>query len=192
MEDSPLFNAGKGAVFTNAGTNELDASIMDGKTLKAGAVSTLKHIKNPISLARLVMERSPHVMMVGKGAEEFARQQGMGLVPQKYFYTERRWKEWQRVKEEEKVSTRTSRARMISKLALLWVCVVVIPASSTAQERLILIGGGSRPSEALARFVGWAGNERARILVIAWATSEPQAGFDALAMDFCSLPPGSC
>lgn len=111
MEDSPLFNAGKGAVFTNAGTNELDASIMDGKTLKAGAVSTLKHIKNPISLARLVMERSPHVMMVGEGAEEFAKQQGMGLVPQKYFYTERRWKEWQQIKGEEKRSNNPSKKR---------------------------------------------------------------------------------
>jgi beta-aspartyl-peptidase (threonine type) len=102
LEDSPLFNAGKGAVFTNAGTNELDASIMDGKTLKAGAVSNLKHIKNPISLARLVMERSPHVMMVGEGAETFATQQGMKLVPQEYFYTERRFKELQQEKDEEK------------------------------------------------------------------------------------------
>jgi beta-aspartyl-peptidase (threonine type) len=102
LEDSPLFNAGKGAVFTSAGTNELDASIMDGKTLKAGAVSNLKHIKNPISLARMVMERSPHVMMVGDGAETFAQQQGMKLVPQEYFYTERRFKELQQEKDEEK------------------------------------------------------------------------------------------
>ncbi len=101
MEDSPLFNAGKGAVFTSAGTNELDASIMDGRTLGAGAVAGLKHIKNPISLARMVMEKSPHVMMVGEGAEAFARQQGVGFVPQSYFYTERRWKDWQRVKQEE-------------------------------------------------------------------------------------------
>lgn len=98
MEDSPLFNAGKGAVFTNAGTNELDASIMDGKTLKAGAVASLKHIKNPISLARLVMEKSKHVMMVGEGAELFAKEQGIGLVPQSYFYTESRWKGLQREK----------------------------------------------------------------------------------------------
>ncbi len=94
MEDSPLFNAGKGAVFTAAGTNELDASIMDGNNLKAGAVSVLKHIKNPISLARMVMERSRHVMMVGEGAETFARQQGVPFVPQSYFYTERRWKQY--------------------------------------------------------------------------------------------------
>ncbi|MDT5063757.1 MAG: L-asparaginase / beta-aspartyl-peptidase [Acidobacteriota bacterium] len=98
MEDSPLFNAGKGAVFTSAGTNELDASIMDGKTLKAGAVASLKHIKNPISLARLVMEKSKHVMMVGDGAESFAKEQGVELVPQSYFYTEERWKTLQREK----------------------------------------------------------------------------------------------
>jgi beta-aspartyl-peptidase (threonine type) len=104
MEDSPLFNAGKGAVFTNAGTNELDASIMDGRTLKAGAVASLKHIKNPISLARLVMEKSKHVMMVGEGAEQFANEQGIDLVPQSYFYTESRWQALQREKaaEEEK------------------------------------------------------------------------------------------
>ena len=102
MEDSPLFNAGKGAVFTNAGTNELDASIMDGKTLKAGAVASLKHIKNPISLARLVMEKSKHVMMVGEGAEAFAKEQGIELVPQSYFYTEARWKDLQKVQAAEK------------------------------------------------------------------------------------------
>lgn len=106
LEDSPLFNAGKGAVFTSAGTNELDASIMDGRTLKAGAVAGLKHIKNPITLARLVMEQSPHVMMVGDGAEVFARQQGMELVDEKYFYTEERWQQLQRQQEEEKEKER--------------------------------------------------------------------------------------
>jgi len=102
MEDSPLFNAGKGAVFTHEGTNELDASIMNGKTLSAGAVAAVKHIKNPISLARMVMERSKHVMLTGDGAEAFAQQQGMQLVPQSYFYTERRWQELQRAKAEER------------------------------------------------------------------------------------------
>ena len=102
MEDSPLFNAGKGAVFTSAGTNELDASIMDGRTLKAGAVASLKHIKNPISLARLVMEKSPNVMMVSDGAEAFAKGQGVELVAPEYFYTEKRFKELQRIKEREK------------------------------------------------------------------------------------------
>src|SRR5215213_7354070 len=101
MEDSPLFNAGKGAVFTSAGTNELDASIMDGHTLKAGAVASLKHVKNPISLARLVMEKSKHVMLVGEGAEAFAKEQGIEMVPQSYFYTESRWKALQREKAEE-------------------------------------------------------------------------------------------
>jgi len=101
MEDSPLFNAGKGAVFTSAGTNELDASIMDGKTLQAGAVAGVKHIKNPISLARLVMEKSPHVMMVGEGAEAFAQEQGIEMAPQEYFFTERRWEQLQRKKQQE-------------------------------------------------------------------------------------------
>jgi beta-aspartyl-peptidase (threonine type) len=98
LEDSPLFNAGKGAVFTNAGTVELDAAIMDGTGLRAGAVAGVKHIKNPIALARLVMERSPHVLLAGEGAEAFAKEQGMPLVPQSYFYTERRRKELERAK----------------------------------------------------------------------------------------------
>ncbi len=95
LEDSPLFNAGKGAVFTHEGTNELDAAVMDGNTLKAGAVAGLKHIKNPVSLARMVMEQSPHVMMIGDGAEAFAKAHGVKLVPQEYFYTEKRWKQLQ-------------------------------------------------------------------------------------------------
>jgi beta-aspartyl-peptidase (threonine type) len=102
LEDDPHFNAGKGAVFTEAGTNELDASIMDGKTLKAGAVASVKHIKNPISLARMVMEKSPHVMMDGVGAEAFAKQNGVELVDQKYFFTEERWQSLQKMKEEKK------------------------------------------------------------------------------------------
>ncbi len=102
LEDDPHFNAGKGAVFTNAGTNELDAAIMDGKTLRAGAVASLKHIKNPINLARLVMEKSGHVMMDGEGAEAFAAANGLELVDQKYFYTEERWQALQKMKEAEK------------------------------------------------------------------------------------------
>ncbi len=91
LEDSPLFNAGKGAVFTSDGTNELDASIMDGQTLQAGAVSGIKHIKNPIKLARLIKDESPHVMLIGAGAEEFAALHSLERVSQFYFYTERRW-----------------------------------------------------------------------------------------------------
>ncbi len=98
LEDNPLFNAGKGAVFTHEGTNELDSSIMDGKTLNAGAVAGVKHIRHPISLARLVMTKSPHVMLAGAGAEVFARKMGVELVDQKYFYTDERWQALQKVK----------------------------------------------------------------------------------------------
>lgn len=102
LEDSPLFNAGKGAVFTADGRNELDASIMDGKTLAAGAVAGLHHVKNPITLARAVMEKSPHVMMVGDGAEKFAAEQKIELVDEKYFWTQPRWDSLQRILKEEK------------------------------------------------------------------------------------------
>jgi beta-aspartyl-peptidase (threonine type) len=103
LEDSPHFNAGKGAVFTHEGTNELDASIMDGRTRTAGAVAGVKRIRNPIRLARLVMERSPHVMMVGEGAEAFAAEQGgIEFVPESYFRTERSWQALQRALEAEK------------------------------------------------------------------------------------------
>ena len=102
MEDSPLFNAGKGAVFTNDGKNELDSSIMDGKTLAAGAVAGLHHVKNPITLARAVMEKSPHVMMFGDGAEKFAKEQKIEIVDEKYFWTQERWDGLQLVLKEEK------------------------------------------------------------------------------------------
>ena len=98
LEDDPLFNAGKGAVFTHEGTNELDASIMDGRTLSAGAVAALQHIRNPIALSRLVMEKSPHVMLEGAGAEAFAKTMGVTFVDQKYFYTEERWQSLQKEK----------------------------------------------------------------------------------------------
>jgi beta-aspartyl-peptidase (threonine type) len=108
LEDDPHFNAGKGSVFTSAGTNEMDAAIMDGKTLAAGAVASLKHIKNPVSLARLVMEKSGHVMMDCEGAEAFAKENGVELVDQKYFFTQKRWDALQKIKAAAK--TRTSDA----------------------------------------------------------------------------------
>lgn len=91
LEDNPLFNCGKGAVFTAAGRNELDSAIMDGKTLKAGAAASLTHTKNPITLARAIMEKSPHVMLIGAGAEEFAQTVHVEQVEPSYFFTEQRW-----------------------------------------------------------------------------------------------------
>lgn len=93
LEDSPRFNAGKGAVFTREGRNELDAAIMDGATQRAGAVAGVRHIRNPIQLARAVMEKSDHVMLVGAGAEAFARTVGVKRVDAKYFWTRGRWQQ---------------------------------------------------------------------------------------------------
>jgi L-asparaginase / beta-aspartyl-peptidase len=98
LEDNPLFNAGKGAVFTLDGRNELDASIMDGSTLKAGAVCGVTRIRNPVQLARAVMEKSEQVMLAGAGAEEFAAAQGFSFVPQSYFYTPERWMQLERIR----------------------------------------------------------------------------------------------
>jgi beta-aspartyl-peptidase (threonine type) len=105
LEDDPHFNAGKGSVFTSAGTNEMDAAIMDGKTLSAGAVACLKHFKNPIGLARRVMEKSGHVMMDCEGAEAFAKENGIELVDQKYFFTQERWDALEKIKPAEKSRT---------------------------------------------------------------------------------------
>jgi beta-aspartyl-peptidase (threonine type) len=102
LEDSPLFNAGKGAVFTHDGKNELDSSIMDGKTLMAGGVAGLHHVKNPISLARAVMEKSPHVLLFGDGAEQFAKEQKIELVDEKYFWTQPRWDALQKILQQER------------------------------------------------------------------------------------------
>ena len=106
LEDSPRFNAGKGAVFTHDGRNELDASIMDGHTGKAGAVAGVTVVKNPIAAARAVMDKSRHVMLVGPGAEVFAREQGLTIVDPSYFRTEERWQELQKAlaKERERAS----------------------------------------------------------------------------------------
>jgi beta-aspartyl-peptidase (threonine type) len=93
LEDNPLFNSGKGSVFTAEGVNELDASIMDGQTLKAGAVAGVTRTRNPISLARAVMEKSPHVMLAREGADQFSRENGLEQVDPSYFRTEERWKQ---------------------------------------------------------------------------------------------------
>ena len=108
MEDNPLFNAGRGAVFTSAGTNEMDAATMEGKTMRAGAVANVKHVKNPIMLARKLLDkaerppgsepRSGPVLMVGDGAEAFAKENGIELVDAKYFFTQERWDSLQRLK----------------------------------------------------------------------------------------------
>ena len=96
LEDNPLFNAGKGSVFTNDGRNELDAAIMDGRNLNAGAVAGVGDIRNPVSVARLVMDKSPHVLLIGKGASLYAHQNGIEMVDSSYFYTEKRWQLLQR------------------------------------------------------------------------------------------------
>ena len=103
MEDSPLFNAGKGAVFTHEETNELDASVMDGSNLNAGAVAGVTHIKNPIDLAVEVMNNSDHVLLAGKGAEVFAETRGIALVDPSYFYTQKRFNSLQHIKDKEKM-----------------------------------------------------------------------------------------
>lgn len=99
LEDSPLFNAGKGSVFTNDGTHEMDAAIMDGNTLDAGAVSLITGIKNPISLARDVMDKTEHVFMAGEGAMRFAKNIGYNIENPEYFYDELRYQQWQAIKD---------------------------------------------------------------------------------------------
>jgi beta-aspartyl-peptidase (threonine type) len=100
LEDDPKFNAGKGAVFTSEGTHELDASIMNGKDLSCGSVAGVKHVKNPITLARAVMEKSPHVFFISEGAEKFAKQMNIELVDESYFFDQKRFDQWQKTKQE--------------------------------------------------------------------------------------------
>ncbi|WP_317135285.1 isoaspartyl peptidase/L-asparaginase family protein [Nguyenibacter vanlangensis] len=106
LEDDPNFNAGKGAVFTHDGHNEMDAAIMDGATLQAGAVAGVRHVRNPITLARAVMEHSKHVLLIGQGAEAFARTQGIDLVDPSYFWTQRRWDQLQKALREDAAHVR--------------------------------------------------------------------------------------
>jgi len=105
LEDSPLFNAGKGAVFTHNGTNELDACIMDGKSKMAGAVAGVSHIKNPIKGALCVLEHSKHVLLIGNGAEEFAQKNQLEMVSEDYFYTDKQWQKLQKSIADEKMGT---------------------------------------------------------------------------------------
>lgn len=107
LEDCPLFNAGRGAVFTHEGKNELDASIMDGASQKAGAIGGVTTVKNPIQLARAVMEKSPHVLLTGRGAEQFAVENGFETVDPKWFFTQERWNTLQEMLEEEKTKGKT-------------------------------------------------------------------------------------
>lgn len=112
MENSPLFNAGKGAVFDAQGKNQMDASIMEGAGLNAGAVASVSHIKNPINLAMKVMTNSEHVMLMGEGAEEFAREQGFEMMDPKYFYTDFRWEQLQNIKAREAAEKAAKQAKV--------------------------------------------------------------------------------
>lgn len=103
LENFHLFNAGKGAVFTHAGKNEMDAAIMDGSDLNAGAVAFVKNVKNPVKLARLVMERTPHILLGGDGADEFAREMGVDIEPDEYFFTEHRHRQLREAVEADRV-----------------------------------------------------------------------------------------
>lgn len=116
LEDNPLFNAGKGAVFTHDGRNEMDAAIMNGKDLSAGAVAGVTIIKNPITAARAVMEKSEHVMMAGPGAEKFAKEAGLGIVDPKYFFTKERWQGLQKAIKEDSLKNKLSHSFNDSKL----------------------------------------------------------------------------
>ena len=120
LEDCPLFNAGKGAVFSADGINEMDASIMDGKTLNAGAVASVTNIRHPVSAARKVMEESKHVMLVKDGAEKFAEEQGLEIVDPSWFFTETRWQSLQKAKkrETERKEDKTKKSGTVGCVAL--------------------------------------------------------------------------
>ncbi len=115
LEDDLLFNAGRGSVFTKNGTHEMDASIMDGKTLAAGAVAAVQHIRNPVLLAEAVMQKSAHVFLTGAGANEFARQQGLEEAPDEYFFSKFRYDQWQQIKETDGYALDHSTAETLQK-----------------------------------------------------------------------------
>lgn len=104
LEDFPLFNAGRGSVFNNAGGHEMDASIMDGSNIDAGAVSGIRNVKNPVLLARTIMDKSEHVLLCGQGAEQFAKQQGLQFEDDAYFYVQHRYEQWQQALKEDSIS----------------------------------------------------------------------------------------
>ncbi len=104
LEDFPMFNAGRGSVFNNVGGHEMDASIMDGSNLNAGAVSGISHVKNPVLLARSIMDKSEHVLLCGQGAEQFAKQQGLEFADDAYFYNQHRYEQWQQALKEDSIS----------------------------------------------------------------------------------------
>lgn len=112
LEDFPLFNAGRGSVFTHEGKQEMDAAIMDGHKLDAGAVAFVKNIRNPISLARLVMERTEHVLLAGEGANQFAERLGVKTEPDEYFFTEHRWLQLQEALAEGRVKLDHSQSKI--------------------------------------------------------------------------------
>jgi len=115
LEDNPLFNAGKGAVFSSNGVNELDASIMDGRNRGAGAVAGVRHVRNPILLADAVLNYSDHVLLTGEGAEMFAREQGLQMVEDDYFFSSRRWDQLQKAKQREADETTSQNTRSETK-----------------------------------------------------------------------------
>lgn len=104
LEDFPLFNAGRGSVFNNVGGHEMDASIMDGSNIDAGAVSGISHVKNPVLLARTIMDKSEHVLLCGQGAEQFAKKQGLQFEDDAYFYNQHRYEQWQQALKEDSIS----------------------------------------------------------------------------------------
>ncbi len=118
LEDSPLFNAGKGAVFTHDGIVELDASVMEGKSLKAGAIAGVRDIKNPIRVARSVMEKSEHVLLSGSGASQFAKEQGFEPVKNSYFHTEKRYQSLQELLKKEREATTNDKHGTVGCVAL--------------------------------------------------------------------------